>query len=159
MNYKDLAEEFAAMMKSHGKKQMMHRFNTMAQGEPQVLFYLLKNEGEQVVPSDIAKFTATSTARIATILNSLEDKALITREISKQDRRKILVAITPKGIELAETKRDEMMGILALSFEAMGEERAGRFIEDLKLFLLSSNEILENLAENCQNELEKEDKK
>ncbi len=49
------------------------------------------------MPSDIARYTTTSTARIATILNNLEDKKMITREISREDRRKILVGITDKG--------------------------------------------------------------
>ena len=38
-----------------------------------------------------------STARIASILKSLEEKECIVREVDKKDKRKILVKITDKG--------------------------------------------------------------
>ena len=91
MDYNKAAEVFLTTVIKRGKAEMMHRFNTYSQGEHLVLGYLYKEAGKQIVPSKIAKFTHTSTARIAIILNNLESKNLITREISRTDRRKILV--------------------------------------------------------------------
>ena len=130
MDYNKAAEVFLTTVIKRGKAEMMHRFNTYSQGEHLVLGYLYKEAGKQIVPSKIAKFTHTSTARIATILNNLESKNLVTREISRTDRRKILVAITDKGRHVAEEIRVE-----ARVFEEMGEERTESFIENFKLFL------------------------
>ena len=135
MDYNKAAEVFLTTVIKRGKAEMMHRFNTYSQGEHLVLGYLYKEAGKQIVPSKIAKFTHTSTARIATILNNLESKNLVTREISRTDRRKILVAITDKGRHVAEEIRVEACSNLARVFEEMGEERTESFIENFKLFL------------------------
>jgi len=92
MDYNKAAEVFLTTVIKRGKAEMMHRFNTYSQGEHLVLGYLYKEAGKQIVPSKIAKFTHTSTARIATILNNLESKNLVTREISRTDRRKIFLS-------------------------------------------------------------------
>lgn len=68
-------------------------------------------------------------------MNNLESKNLVTREISRTDRRKILVAITDKGRHVAEEIRVEACSNLARVFEEMGEERTESFIENFKLFL------------------------
>ncbi len=60
---------------------------------------------------------------------------MITREISRIDRRKILVAITDKGRRVAEEIRVEACSNLARVFEEMGEERTESFIENFKMFL------------------------
>ena len=129
MDYNKAAEVFLTTVIKRGKAEMMHRFNTYSQGEHLVLGYLYKEAGKQIVPSKIAKFTHTSTARIATILNNLESKN------SRTDRRKILVAITDKGRHVAEEIRVEACSNLARVFEEMGEERTESFIENFKLFL------------------------
>ncbi|RZI48410.1 MarR family winged helix-turn-helix transcriptional regulator [Lactococcus kimchii] len=135
MDYNKAAGEFLVNLRNHGKPELMRRFNTYSHGEKLVLDYLYKKAGKPIVPSEIAKFTNTSTARIATILNNLEDKKMITREISRNDRRKILVAITDKGRSTAQAVQAQACSNLARVFEEMGEERTTSFIENAKLFL------------------------
>lgn len=135
MDYNKVAEYFITAVFKRGKAEMMSRFNIHSQGETLVLGYLAKRAGTQILPSEIAKFTRTSTARITTILNNLENKQLVTREMSKTDRRKILVAITDKGQSEADAIRAEACDYLARIFEEMGEERTESFIENFNLFL------------------------
>ena len=135
MDYNKVAEYFITTVFKRGKAEMMSRFNIHSQGETLVLGYLSKRSGTQILPSEIAKFTRTSTARITTILNNLESKQLVTREMSKTDRRKILVAITDKGETAAEAVRAEACDYLARIFKEMGEERTESFIENFNLFL------------------------
>lgn len=135
MDYNKLAEKFIQQVKDSNKSQVINNFNSFGHGEHQVIFYLYKNSGKAIVPSDISKYTNTSTARIATILNNLEEKGMITREISREDRRKILVSITDKGRRYAEESRAKHVGYLAEVLEEMGEERSQSFIENMTLFL------------------------
>ena len=135
MDYNKVAEYFITTVFKREKAEMMSRFNIHSQGETLVLGYLSKRSGTQILPSEIAKFTRTSTVRITTILNNLESKQLVTREMSKTDRRKILVAITDKGETAAEAVREEACDYLARIFKEMGEERTESFIENFNLFL------------------------
>lgn len=152
MDYNQAAEVFLSAVKKKGKAEIINRFNNYSHGEQLVLGYLYKEAGKEVVPSVIAKYTHTSTARIATILNNLEDKHMITREISRTDRRKILVAITDKGRRTAEEAKMAACTNLARVFEEMGEERTQSFIENFKLFL-------EIGMKNAQEQKEKEEEK
>ena len=77
---------------------------------------------------------------------------MITREISRTDRRKILVAITDKGRRTAEEAKMAACTNLARVFEEMGEERTQSFIENFKLFL-------EIGMKNAQEQKEKEEEK
>lgn len=135
MDYNQAAEYFITKVLKRGKAEMMSRFNMHSQGETLVLGYLAKSVGTEILPSEIAKFTRTSTARVATVLNNLEAKQLVTREISKTDRRKILVAITDKGYQVAQEHKKETCAYLARVFEEMGEEKTEAFIENFNLFL------------------------
>jgi DNA-binding MarR family transcriptional regulator len=135
MDYNEAADLFLSTVKKRGKAEVMDRFNHYSHGEQLVLGYLYKEAGKEVVPSEIAKYTNTSTARIATILNNLEEKAMITREISRSDRRKILVAITDKGRHKAEQAKMIACSKVAQIFEEMGEARTQSFIENFQLFL------------------------
>ena len=152
MDYNQAAEVFLSAVKKKGKAEIINRFNNYSHGEQLVLGYLYKEAGKEVVPSAIANYTHTSTARIATILNNLEDKHMITREISRTDRRKILVAITDKGRRTAEEAKMAACTNLARVFEEMGEERTQSFIENFKLFL-------EIGMKNAQEQKEKEEEK
>ena len=85
------------------------------------LFYLYKNAGTLIVPSDIARYIGASTARVANILNNLEEKGMISREISREDRRKILVFLTDKGRKETKERRTRTITRISNVFEAMGE--------------------------------------
>lgn len=150
MDYNQAAEQFLSSVKKRGKAEIINRFNSYSHGEQLVLSYLYKQAGKQIVPSEIAKYTNTSTARVATILNNLEEKHMITREISRTDRRKILVAITDKGRRRAVEIKQEGCSKIARIFEEMGEEKTMDFIDNFQLFLeiaLRHSQELENRGE------------
>lgn len=125
----------------------MLKLNENAQGEPLVLVYLYKNSGTLIVPSDIARYIGASTARVANILNNLEEKGMISREISREDRRKILVFLTDKGRKETKERRTRTITRISNVFEAMGEERTQQFIEAWALFIQTSMSILEQEKE------------
>jgi len=135
MKYEQAAVDFISALKSTNKSKLMGNMNQYSKGENSVLAHLYHHDNEAIVPSDLSKCTHTSTARVATILNSLEEKGFITREIDKCDRRKILVRITDEGVEQAKKSKQQVLGNLAGIFEQMGEKDTQDFIRTFSKFV------------------------
>jgi DNA-binding MarR family transcriptional regulator len=64
-------------------------------------------------------------------LNSLEEKGLITRRIDSDDRRKIIVEITPKGTEHIENLHREATENLKRLLMTIGEKDSKEFVRIL----------------------------
>jgi DNA-binding MarR family transcriptional regulator len=56
-----------------------------------------------LMPSELAKAVALSQATITGILDRLFAQGLVSRERSDEDRRRVIVALTSRGIELVES--------------------------------------------------------
>lgn len=144
MDYRKAAEDFMVAAKHFNKSKMAEQMGRFSQGEILVLMYLHKCTGQPTLPNEIAKYADMSTARIAAILNKLEEKGLITREISHNDRRKILVAVTDKGRTEAKKHKEKALHYVAHILEKMGEQRAESFLENFQLFFeIGSKQIEE----------------
>ena len=61
-------------------------------------------------------------------MNKLESKGLITRQIDKNDRRKILVAITREGKAFAEKYQTAMIEDIAEMLGFLGEHDAREYV-------------------------------
>jgi len=106
-------------------------------GEAFVL-YCIENKGGRTVPSELSDMICVSSARVAAVLNSLEDKEFITRRIDTDDRRKIIVELTPKGAHYVEEFRKKQTEQMKDILMSLGEEDAeelvrlvGRLVEVL----------------------------
>lgn len=69
-------------------------------GQPKVLSYLRDNDG--AVQKDIAAACHIEPASLTSVLNGMEKKGLIVREMRNGNRRSLYVLLTEKGAELAE---------------------------------------------------------
>ena len=78
-------------------------------GEVPVLCHIA--EKEQITPTELAHRFSLSTARIATILNRLEDKELIIRIHDNKDRRKVYIHLTDAGKQQAAKKPRSCMTV------------------------------------------------
>jgi len=131
MDYTELAMELLEKMKSLRKIKPHKNMNEAMQGETFVLTYIAHHGGD-VLPGEIGHEMDVSSARIASALNSLEKKGLITRQIDTNDRRKILVGITQEGKEIAENHYKKTLEIAAKMLELLGEHDAKEYIRVTK---------------------------
>ena len=99
----------------------------LVKGELFVLNYLATHE-KAVYPKDLSKEMVVSTARIAVILNQMEDKKWITRTADTEDNRQILVALTEEGHQVIEQQREKIIHAVVQMFEKLGPEDAAEFI-------------------------------
>ena len=127
MDYRELAEMFMRNMVAMRKADSQKKIDSAMRGETFVLQYL-SDRREDVLPSEISGEMGISTARVATALNSLENKALITRRIDTNDRRKILVTLTSEGKRAIEEHHNEILQDIASMLESLGEQDAREYV-------------------------------
>lgn len=108
-------------------------------GEAGALGYLAAR-GEPITPTELSRELDLTTARVANILNSLERKDYVQRTHDSQDRRRVLVTVTEKGLRLAEDHRDRVLQQLATVLDWLGEEDAQECFRLLKRILQLSQE-------------------
>ncbi|MDR0886892.1 MAG: winged helix DNA-binding protein [Clostridiales Family XIII bacterium] len=141
MDMSELAlEHIRGVVTSFRKGLILDRFSKFAKGEIFIL-NCLRQRGETALPSELSEKLGSSTARVATALGALEKKGLITREMDKTDRRKIIVTITDAGNELAYRENEQLMTWETRIFEKMGTKDAKEFIRLHKLYLELSEEV------------------
>jgi len=72
-------------------------------GEIQVLAALRRSLPDFTTsPKELAELTLVTSAAVTNRLNSLETKGLVSRRIDELSRRRILVTLTPAGVDLIE---------------------------------------------------------
>jgi DNA-binding MarR family transcriptional regulator len=127
MDYATLAVEFLGKTQLIMKDRLNKFIDDAVRGEGFVLQYIAIRNG-CVFSGEIGHAMCVSTARVATALNSLEKKGLITRQIDVSDRRKILVRITPEGKFLAERNFRSAVSVIEKRFALLGEHDAREYV-------------------------------
>jgi len=127
VDYKKLAEHFFYKSYELKKYELQQIIDENVQGENFALLYI-KNKKGCALPGEISGEMNISSARVAAILNNLESKGFIERQIDKTDRRRILVELTKKGEEKAENHNEEVIAKIAKMLELLGEQDAREFV-------------------------------
>lgn len=127
MDYKSLAEQFLMNTFEINKQKHQQVMDESMKGEHFVLYYLY-NLNNNAVPSEISEIMGVSSARIAAVLNKLENKGLITREIDLKDRRRILVKLSTEGNKKAKEQRQLVMDKTIEVLKLLGKEDAKEFV-------------------------------
>ena len=127
MDYIDLSKEFLQAFYQFHKKKTHKKINNAMHGEAFVLQYIAQFDNT-AVPGDIENAMNVSSARITTLLNGLENKGLISRQIDSIDRRRILIKLTPAGEEQAAENMRQLLDLTSEILEYLGEEDANNFV-------------------------------
>ena len=67
----------------------------------------------QILPSELAQIEKVSTQSISQVINRLAEIEYISRTQDEQDKRKVLIALTPSGKEYIDRHRQEKQEWLA----------------------------------------------
>lgn len=97
-----------------------------------VMSYLYYNDNK-ALPSELSKMMNVTTSRVTAILNDLESQGLISRSISKEDRRNVYVMLSDKGNQLVEEKLLQQQKNIGLLVDRVAEEDLEAFIRVLKV--------------------------
>ena len=107
---------------------VFERITRISRGEIFVLKILLFNNGTST-PTEISEAMKNTKGRISAILNSLEKKGFIGREIDKDNRRNIIVTLSDSGRDYVMKELLECYRIVAHVFEELGEKDSKKFVE------------------------------
>jgi DNA-binding MarR family transcriptional regulator len=127
LDYDNLAVELLENMKALYRTKTHLHLNDAMCGEAFGLQYIALNGGS-VLPGDISSEMNVSSARVAAALNNLEGKGLITRRTDKNDRRKVIVEITPEGKDIAEKHWNNIVYGATKFLALLGENDAKEFV-------------------------------
>ncbi|GKX27748.1 MarR family transcriptional regulator [Vallitalea longa] len=133
MDYKKYAEKLVEyQFKLSRVPKHINNINTdQIRGEKSVIGYLIEVE-DGVTPSKLAQFIGVSTARVANILNKLEDKGCIIRKMDTKDRRRIIVYITEKGRKTGLRAKEYAVEHISKVLAELGEHDAKEHIRIMK---------------------------
>lgn len=127
MNYEIIAEEIFSKLRNNYKDSLNKLLSEFTSGEIGVLGYLVF-EKDKVTSGELSEKLNVSTARVASILNSLENKGYIKRTNDNLDKRKTLVTITNKGEKLAYSVKRELTSKIINVIKEVGEEDIKEYI-------------------------------
>lgn len=126
MDARAKAEEFFETIVKR-KKSLIEIPLNCSQGENGALLYLaLVQDG--ITPSELSEILDVSLPRVASVLNSLEAKKLISKMTDSEDKRKTIVNITKVGKELVLNKKEEAINKLAKIIEKLDEDDINEYI-------------------------------
>lgn len=137
-DYEGLATELLQVNGALLQLPALHLQVRLNQGEPFVLNYLLLHH--QAHPVELSRSGAVSSARIAALLGRLEDKGYITRGPDPLNNRQVIVTLSPKGLEVIQSFRAQVLRSTAQMLFLLGPE-------DAKEFIRLRRKLLDNLTQ------------
>lgn len=129
--YSDLAEELIEAF-DRRKKELNHKAMSASMHGELAVLRLLEVEDRQLTAGDISRMLCMTTSRVAAVLGTLEKKGLIVRRADTQDRRRIRVMLTQKGLEQYQGKRRMLKADLCVVLSRLGQNDAREFVRLFK---------------------------
>jgi DNA-binding MarR family transcriptional regulator len=129
----DLIYNLFQLIKQFPRSKIKQRsIDGMTQSEHELLMILAINHNKYkkaITVTEISNLLQITPAGVTHMINSLEEKGCIERLQASKDRRIVLVGLTDKGIQVAETFMSEVQGRLIGLFNYLGEEDGQTLID------------------------------
>lgn len=103
-----------------------------------VLAYLFAHQDEEVCQKDLEVETNLKKASITGVIDYLESKDLVKREVAKDDKRRNIIALTEKTRDIKEHVEYRLKDVEAKMIENINKE-------DLDVFFKVMNQMYENI--------------
>ena len=138
MDYHLLAEELIELHRRLLSFPVNRMLADLAKGELLVLNYLMVHQ-DPVHPKELSQQMMVSTARVAALLNRMEEEGLIVRLPDSRDNRQTIITPTQFGIQFVQEHRTGLVDVMATALELLGPE-------DAQNYLRIQKKILQNLT-------------
>src|SRR5258705_12707819 len=109
------AEQLSRIILEMQRCFVLHLCKELAPGNvsfPQFFLLAALDQKEVLTMSAIAQKMGHTTAAASGLVARLENLGYVVRSVARDDRRKVMVCITPKGSALVRRIREEMVGNL-----------------------------------------------
>lgn len=102
------------------------------------------NENNEKSMSEISTMTGLEKSSFTRSVDSLEEYGFITRNLPDNDRRKIKLTLTKKGVQAAEIIRNDFDSYLESLVSDFSENEKNDFFDSLTIISKYMNKILES---------------
>ena len=133
MDYRALAEQLLDLQALLRLDPVNQQVSIFEKGTFLALQYL--SHQKTVHPKELSQQMAVSSARIAALLNHMENEGLIVRSPDPNDNRQVTVSLTARGEQLIKKKKEEVVNIMAKALEELGPEEAEIYLRIQTKFL------------------------
>lgn len=127
MDYLKLATELVEIQMYLLQVPAKQELSKLSKGEIYILYHLVYF-GDNIHPRALSKCMAVSSARIAVLLNKLEQKKQIRRLPDQNDNRQVIVSITELGRQRVEQSLAKSLPRIGGLLETLGPEDAEAYI-------------------------------
>ncbi len=127
MDYTALANELLQARINMLQVPASQQLSRLLKGELFVLNYLASHE-TTVHPKELSEKLSVSTARIASLLNHMEEKGYIRRDPDPEDNRQVYVVLTDDGHAAIQKIKPMVIAYIAAMLEKLGPEDAAAYI-------------------------------
>jgi DNA-binding MarR family transcriptional regulator len=126
------AEQLSEIVLEMQRCFVLHLCKELAPGNvsfPQFFLLAYLDQKEVLTMSAIAQKMGHTTAAASGLVARLENLGMVVRSIAREDRRKVMVCITPKGSALVRRIRQEMVGNLMKIMEYLSPEEQRAWLQ------------------------------
>ena len=124
---------YLKMNETYNRSLKRHGLNTTSWA---ALMMIYASPDNQVFPSDLSKVVASSRTHATRLADELVDKGFVSRRASGEDRRKMILSLTRKGVALIEKLLPEHRVLLERIWKIFSAADLGRFEKLLRKLLL-----------------------
>ena len=146
MSYEDYIQEIMAIFGKKCGTSIIRKLVDSTKGQIPVLLELrdAEREGREINAGDLANFFLISTARVATILNKLEEAELVERKKSEADGRITVLKLTHLGYEKIQEHERQADKFAAQIISNIEEDDMRVFVDVLKKIVNNAYEFIES---------------
>ena len=127
MDYRALAEQLMDLHVLLHQSPAGRQLEDLDRGTSLALGYLMAHH-KMAHPKELGRGMAVSSARVAALLNHLEEQGLIRRTADPDDTRQTIVSLTAAGEERIRQRRAQAVALLAQLLERLGPEDAAAYL-------------------------------
>lgn len=128
--YSFMLEKTSRRVKQYAKKVFREENFGITVDQWSVLKNLYNKGG--ISQSELADLTFKGMPTLTHILDLLEQKGLVTKEVDSEDRRRSKIFLTKEGIEKVEKLKPSIQGIRQKAWENLGKKDFEQFTQTLK---------------------------
>ena len=135
----------------HGISRIYNQQAAKYGGSMSIGFALLSIHAEEGTPATkIGPLMGLEPRSLSRLLNSMEEKGLIVRQVDKTDRRSVKIRLTKEGKKMKEKSRETVLRFNQAVREEISEQKLNVFFEVVQSInqVVEKNNIYENQLAN-----------
>ena len=141
--FREAGGRLLALLAKSQKKPVHLNARSLSEGEAGVMFCLFEKRSPMSA-GELSRSMHIGSGGVANLLNSLEKKGCVCREMNPEDRRGVMVTLSDAGRQLIEDKQREALDMTAGMLRRLGREDTENLIRIYRKMLDIAEDYLRN---------------